>query len=108
MKALLANSKKSDPRPRAAIPAEIRIVSLFLLFAGLWVLLSDRIVEWLAPNLRVETELQSIKGLLFVAITGAWLYFMLRRAFKKRERALALAAAARERFELVARASNDA
>jgi len=110
MKPLLANSKTraNNSRARAAIPAKTRVVLRFLLFAALWVLLSDLIVEWVARDLVVGTELQTIKGLVFVTVTAVWLYFVLRGAFLKRGRALALAAEARERFELVARASNDA
>ena len=72
------------------------MVLLFLLFAALWVLLSDLAVELVARDLVVGTELQTIKGLVFVTVTAVWLYFVLGRAFLKRGRALALAAEARE------------
>src|SRR5688572_12837672 len=106
MKAPLANSKKN--RWLSTLPAEARLVLLFLMFAVLWISLSDRVVELLAGDLAHSTRLQSIKGLVFVAAIGAWFYFVLRSAFRKRERLAALAANTCERFELVARASNDA
>jgi two-component system sensor histidine kinase UhpB len=110
MKPLLANSNgcAEDTGWRAAIPGEVRIVFLFLLFAVLWVFFSDQVVEWVAGDVAQSTRLQTAKGLLFVAITAGWLHFVLRRAFHKRARAVALACKASERFELVARASNDA
>jgi two-component system, NarL family, sensor histidine kinase UhpB len=110
MKLLPASSKQSvkDSGWRAAISGEVRIVLLFLLFAALWVLLSDRVVEWVAGDVIQSARLQTIKGLLFVAITAGWLFVVLRRSFQKRERAVVFASKACERFELVARASNDA
>src|SRR5688572_32860528 len=102
MKPLLANSRKS------VIPAERRNVLLFVALGALWIFLSDLLVQWVAGDLVESTRLQTIKGLVFVAVTTAWLYFVLRRSFRKRERSVARAQDARERFELVARASNDA
>ena len=103
MKMMLPKAKKS-----ATIPAEARIVIIFLVAAALWIFLSDEVVEWLSGNLTQSTRLQTIKGLVFISVMGAWLYWVLRRSFKKRARAVALAAETSERFELVARASNDA
>src|ERR1041384_6157479 len=97
-----------DARSRSAIPAEVRIVLLFLLLAGLWILLSDWLVQLFAGNPSQSAHLQTIKGLIFVLVIATWLYFVLRRSFLKRERSIALARSASERFELVARASNDA
>ena len=95
-------------RASAPIPAELRIVLGFLLAAALWILLSDRMVQWVAGDLTQNTLLQTIKGLVFIGAMAAWLYFVLRRSFRKRARSVALAAETSERFELVARASNDA
>ena len=103
MNTMLPNEKKS-----AVIPAEVRIALIFLLAAALWIFLSDEVVAWVAGDLSQSTRLQTIKGFFFVTVMGAWLYWMLRKAFQKRDHALALAAKTAERFELVARASNDA
>jgi two-component system, NarL family, sensor histidine kinase UhpB len=89
-------------------PEELRIAGLYVLFAVLWILLSDRVVHAIAGNLSQESRLQTIKGIAFVVITAAWLLWLLRRAFKLRDSAIAQANSACERFELVARASNDA
>ena len=110
MKPLLAISKEcaKDFGWRAAIPGEARIALYFLLFAVLWIFFSDRVVQWVTGDVIQSARLQTAKGLLFMGVVAGWLYFVLRRSFKKRERAVALACKASERFELVARASNDA
>ena len=110
MKPLLANSKSSAGRVHgpSRVPAEARIVLVFLMAATLWILLSDRVVEWIAGDLAQSTRLQTVKGMVFIGTMAAWLYFVLRRSFQKRARSVTLAAKTSERFELVARASNDA
>jgi len=110
MKALLAhtNSSARDIRRAGGIPAEARIVLVFLVLAALWILLSDRLVEWIAGDLAQATHIQTVKGMFFIAAVAGWLFIVLRRSFKRREHAMALATETSERFELVARASNDA
>jgi two-component system, NarL family, sensor histidine kinase UhpB len=105
----LDNSKtRKVGRPTSALPGELRIVVLFLVFSALWILLSDRAVQFLAGDLARSTRLQTSKGLLFVLATAALLYALLRSAFRKRDGAIVQANSACERFEMVARASNDA
>src|SRR6185295_6949444 len=110
MRALLANSelRAKGIRTGAGIPAEARIVLVFLLLSAGWVALSDWVVEWLAGDLAQATHIQTIKGMFFIVAVAAWLYLVLHRSFKRRARAMTLAAETSERFELVARASNDA
>ena len=110
MRALLAklDSSTNDTRRAAGVPAEARIVLVFLLLSALWIALSDLVVEWLAGDLARATHIQTIKGMFFILAVAAWLYVVLHRSFKRRARAMALAAETSERFELVARASNDA
>ncbi len=110
MKPLLANlnSNVKGIRRPAGIPAEVRIVLVFLLLSAIWIFLSDWVVAWLAADFPNGAIVQTIKGLIFVGAVAAWLYFVLHRSFKKRERAITLAAETSERFELVARASNHA
>src|SRR6185503_7521090 len=100
-------SGNSRPRTRA-VPGEIFVVIYFLLFSAFWVLLSDRVVLLIAKDPAHEARLQTAKGLVFITVTAVLLYWLLHRSFRKRERAVFLARDACERFELVARASNDA
>ncbi|BAJ62040.1 HD domain-containing phosphohydrolase [Anaerolinea thermophila] len=56
----------------------LRISGLYLLFAGLWILFSDRLLEWLVPNPHRLALFQTYKGWGFVLITALLLYLTLR------------------------------
>ena len=84
------------------------LVVLYLIFAGLWVMFSDRVVDWTAGSARDSAWVQAVKGLAFIAPTAGLLYVLLRRSFRQLESAVDAARTASERFELVARGSNDA
>ncbi|MBS7662834.1 EAL domain-containing protein [Pseudomonas lalucatii] len=55
-----------------------RLTLLYMLAAGLWVLLSDGLLASLGLTLAQFERLQSLKGLLFVLLSGALLYGLLR------------------------------
>ncbi len=67
--------------------AALRIALLYLLFATLWIALSDRVLMWFASDPSLLTRLQTSKGLAFVAITTLLLYLALRHEFAVRRRA---------------------
>jgi signal transduction histidine kinase len=62
------------PRP------EFRITAVYLLFAGLWVVLSDQVVGVVLPQ--SSASVQTLKGLNFVVTTSLLLFFVLRRAYR--------------------------
>jgi two-component system sensor histidine kinase UhpB len=78
-------------------------VVFYVIFAVLWVVISDRAVRDFQQG-----HLQTIKALLFVSATACFFFIILRRSFCRRDAALAAAHEACQRFELVARAANDA
>ena len=108
MKPTQCKSNRGVGRTVKALPWEVRVVFLFIVFAVLWILLSDHLVRLVAGDLTQGTRFQTAKGLFFVGATAALLYWQLRGAFRKCDSATESARAACERFELVARASNDA
>lgn len=65
--------------------AALRIVVFYVLFATLWILLSDRVAEALAPDVQRLSQIGMIKGLLFVAVSGALLLMVLRSEFRARQ-----------------------
>ncbi|MBF0310016.1 MAG: PAS domain-containing protein [Magnetococcales bacterium] len=78
----------SAPResPPAASPGEppdrervLLVVMLYVLFAALWILLSDSLVAWLFRNPADITLVSMLKGCFFVTFTALLLYVMLRR-----------------------------
>jgi PAS domain S-box-containing protein len=80
------NKGKSDkPRHKAILSSAASIVAVYLAAGILWITLSDRILLRLAPELRRFTWLSTAKGWLFVAVTAAILYYVLRRYISRLE-----------------------
>lgn len=67
------------PPSRDALRATLRIVLLYALFASLWILLSDRAVALLFNAPESIQSANTLKGLLFVAITSVLLFFLVLR-----------------------------
>ena len=87
---------------------ELGFVTLYLLFGGLWIALSDQFLQHMTEDPIEVTALQTIKGINFVVTSGAIFYLVLRRAQSRRRLAEAQARRNAERLELIARATNDA
>jgi two-component system sensor histidine kinase UhpB len=109
MQAVSANPNLAKQPIRVpSVRAEVLLVLLYLVFAGLWVMFSDQAFDWLAGHDRNAPWVQATKGLAFIGPTALLLHVLLRRSFRQLETAIEVARSASERFELVARASNDA
>jgi signal transduction histidine kinase len=57
----------------------LRVVLPYVLIAGLWIYGSDTLLGWLVRDPARMTVLATYKGWLFVAVTGAMLWWMLHR-----------------------------
>ncbi len=57
----------------------LRIVGLYVVFAALWILLSDRLLLKLFPGDDALDQWETIKGWSFVAVTGALLYKLIKQ-----------------------------
>lgn len=55
----------------------LQLTLFYLLFAALWILLSDSLLIWLGLDGPLQVALEILKGLVFVTITAALLYFSL-------------------------------
>jgi PAS domain S-box-containing protein len=64
-----------------------RIVLPYVLFAGLWILLSDRLLEVLVPDPAVRTQWSIYKGWAFVLVTALLLSALLRWEWRSRQQA---------------------
>jgi PAS domain S-box-containing protein/putative nucleotidyltransferase with HDIG domain len=62
---------------REAIPP-LWVTAIYVLFASLWILLSDILVSRIEVNAGIHALAQTLKGWGFVAVTGLILYFVLR------------------------------
>lgn len=67
--------------------AIIRVILPYLAFAGLWITLSDRILEKLVADPAARVDWSIYKGLAFVLITALLLASLLRRELKARAEA---------------------
>ena len=83
----------------------LRLTLAYLLVALLWVLLSDQMLDLLAPA--QYKSLQSLKGLLFVSLTATLLYVILHRHAVHYRRAQETLAASEERLRLALDATRD-
>jgi hypothetical protein len=63
----------------ARIPMDLRISFIYMLFGGLWILFSDKLLGSLITDVRLLVQIAIYKGWFFVGITGSVLYFMLKR-----------------------------
>ncbi len=63
-----------------------RIVILYIIFAALWIYFSDEISYFLEKTYGLPKEIETLKGLLFVLISGGLLFWLLYRVLKQRER----------------------
>lgn len=64
----------------------LRIVLIYLLFGGLWIFFSDRVLLGVAADLQDYQILQTYKGWIYVAGTALLLYFLSVREFHVRDK----------------------
>lgn len=56
-----------------------KILLIYLIIGGLWILLSDYLLTWLVSDPVLQYQLQTPKGWFFIIITGIILYFLIKR-----------------------------
>ena len=67
------------PKAPTGTAGALRVVVLYAGFSGLWILLSDRAVEFLVHDPALMTGVSILKGWFFVAVTAALLFVMVKR-----------------------------
>lgn len=78
--------------------APLKIAGLYALVAGLWILLSDRVMLWFYVSVEQLTRYQTVKGCLFVAATAAMLAWLVRRNMLALQAEVDSCQLSRERF----------
>lgn len=63
-----------------------RVVLAYGVLSFLWILLSDRAVDWVFPEPSVNSAVQTWKGWFFVLVTSALLYVLLLRVHRQMRR----------------------
>ncbi len=72
--------------PRAILSVWLAVAQLaipYLLFAGLWITFSDRLVDQLTSDHATHVQLQTLKGWIFVLVTTALLSLLLYRILSR-------------------------
>ncbi|HPG38164.1 MAG TPA: PAS domain S-box protein [bacterium] len=64
----------------------LKIVIIYLLIGVLWTIFIDMLFEYIIQNFSIMIFLQSIKGWVFLSITGLILYFLILSDLRKQER----------------------
>ena len=85
--------------PFAASPhtlAALRVTLIYAVFATVWIVTSDRILEFLVTDAGLLSELQTAKGAAFVVVTAGLLFILIYRELRRRSES---EAALREREE---------
>ncbi|GAB3545368.1 EAL domain-containing protein [Noviherbaspirillum agri] len=83
------------------------IVMLYAVFAFLWIAASDRLLFFAFPDPAQFERISTLKGFLFIAVTGTLLYLLLKAWHGSLTGAMAASALYRERLERVLKGSND-
>jgi PAS domain-containing protein len=78
-----------------------RITALFLAFGIAWILLSDRTLEALISDAEGRSAVQSIKGIVFVLLSAALVYVLVRLGEHRHAAMEAQAIGERDRLEQV-------
>ena len=90
------------------IPVYLRVALLYMLFGGLWILLSDRLLDLFVHDPDVLTRIQTYKGWGFVIASAALIYFLLRNDPHLRRQVEAALQESEARYQNLFEASNDA
>ncbi len=63
----------------------LTVAATYIIVAGLWIILSDRVLIAAVPETAVVTLaiLQSVKGIGFVLVSGAFLYWLMERGMRQ-------------------------
>src|SRR3972149_6683033 len=74
------------PHPPKRKLGALGITISYMVFAGAWILFSDQALSLLANEPAIMTQLGTIKGWLFVLVTGALLYWLISRSVNELKR----------------------
>lgn len=87
---------------------EWRITFIYAVFGGLWIFVTDRLVELLVEDPLVQNKIQNYKGWFFVLVSAILIYIALASALKRQRDAESLRQESQERFQKLFETSMDA
>ena len=63
----------------------LKICLLYCIAAGVWIVVSDRILAWFSSDAKTFSVLETYKGIGFILLSASALFIALSRVFRKRE-----------------------
>jgi len=75
------NAKPQPPAANQGRTAIMAVVLGYAAFGGLWILVSDRAMEWMLRDPASIVIASTLKGWAFIAVTSLLLYHLMRRRF---------------------------
>lgn len=66
---------------------EFKISFIYVIFGGLWILFSDKVMLFFIDDVKTLTRMQTFKGWFYVLATGLLLLFLVREHLKKMKKA---------------------
>ena len=67
----------SHKKERSKHSGIIKIILIYIIVGGLWIFFSDSIIPHFTNDIEILTYIATAKGLLFILVTAALLYFMI-------------------------------
>lgn len=89
-----------------SVKSALSIAVIYFVFASLWILISDRVIDGLFSISQTWATAQTAKGIAFVTITALLLYGLLYRQFRVRDVAERRLRETEERLKRALKASN--
>lgn len=79
---------EANDKPSGNAPALLAysVVGAYALFGGLWIVLSDRLLDRLVTDRALNLAMQTYKGWFYVAVTAVLLYLLIRMALENLRR----------------------
>lgn len=79
----------------------VRIVTIYAIFGGLWIYLSDTLLGLLIREPEIITRISVFKGILFIVLTASLLYFLISRFISRVTEYNQQLKASEERFQAI-------
>ncbi|MDX1572469.1 MAG: EAL domain-containing protein [Methylophaga sp.] len=81
--------------------APLRIALLYASFAGLWIVFSDQLIEFLSQDKHRLSQLQTFKGLIFVVVTTLLVWLLVQRSLSSQIRLIHALRQSQQRQQLL-------
>lgn len=86
---------------RAGYFAPLRVALLYAVFASLWIVFSDQLIDFVAHDKNTLSQLQTFKGLIFVVVTTMLVWLLVHRSLSSQIRLIQALRLSQQRQQLL-------